>query len=382
MARMRRAHDPRHWMDSRRACARRRRRRGQGASCHEARGSLHRRHRRCVQAPRARWLRRRARRQRAGTADHRCGSRTSATPLTADDEITHALRTKFVALVGDGGPGFAFARHRPTRTASTRADRRGHRRVARPRGLAGRAARSPARARREHGDRRWRVDPGSSPWPRHADRHPLPRAARGGSFAVLGRPASRSPRSRRRRSASRRRSRSLRGARRCDQSSSSPPVAASACSVRPSRRRRGAVVDNLGVVNATAKQLTTHNLAAHWKNAARASWRGSRDRDAAAPNEAEWARGEQHGDEGARAAVRASSWRPSVPRARRARALVVSPLDSARAAHRGDAAARVDRRDGRGPAPARRRRRVARFWDTYAWMGGKARRGPGTSAAS
>src|SRR5665647_1355929 len=30
--------------------------------------------------------------------------------------------------------------------------------------------------------------------------------------------------------------------------------------------RRGAVVDNLGVVNATAKQLTRHNLADHWRN--------------------------------------------------------------------------------------------------------------------
>ena len=47
--------------------------------------------------------------QRAGTADHVLRVSYLGDSLTADDHITNALRRRLQALVGDGGPGFVFA---------------------------------------------------------------------------------------------------------------------------------------------------------------------------------------------------------------------------------------------------------------------------------
>jgi lysophospholipase L1-like esterase len=47
--------------------------------------------------------------QTSGTATHPLRISYVGDSLTADDHITHALRGKLSALVGDGGPGFVFA---------------------------------------------------------------------------------------------------------------------------------------------------------------------------------------------------------------------------------------------------------------------------------
>ena len=47
--------------------------------------------------------------QEAGTASHPLRISWFGDSLTADDHITHDLRTKLQALLGDGGPGFVFA---------------------------------------------------------------------------------------------------------------------------------------------------------------------------------------------------------------------------------------------------------------------------------
>jgi lysophospholipase L1-like esterase len=47
--------------------------------------------------------------QRAGKAEHPLRVSYFGDSLTADDHLTHALRQRLQALVGDGGPGFVFA---------------------------------------------------------------------------------------------------------------------------------------------------------------------------------------------------------------------------------------------------------------------------------
>ncbi len=47
--------------------------------------------------------------QKAGTATHPLRVSYFGDSLTADDHLTHALRAKLQALLGDGGPGFVFA---------------------------------------------------------------------------------------------------------------------------------------------------------------------------------------------------------------------------------------------------------------------------------
>jgi lysophospholipase L1-like esterase len=130
----------------------------------------------------------------------------------------------------------------------------------------------------------------------------------------------------------------------------------------------GAVVDNLGVINATAKAMRTNNLDEHWRNQL-----AHRAPDLIVvmygTNEAEWLHASSAGmSEHEKlfgellATVRAAT--PG------ASCLVVSPLDQ------------IDWRDETQPprksvpamVDAQRRAAAANgcaFWDVYAWMGGK-----------
>lgn len=130
----------------------------------------------------------------------------------------------------------------------------------------------------------------------------------------------------------------------------------------------GAVVDNLGVVNATAKAMRNHNMDEHWRNqlAHRAPdlvvvMYGTNEAEWLAPNGTGMAEHEKIFGE------LLATIRLAVPKAS---CLVVSPLDQ------------LDWRDDKMPArasipamvEAQHRAALANgcaFWDTYAWMGGK-----------
>jgi len=132
--------------------------------------------------------------------------------------------------------------------------------------------------------------------------------------------------------------------------------------------RAGAVVDNLGVVNATAKQMRNNNLEAHWHNqlAHRAPdlvvvMYGTNEAEWILPKGAAMAEHEKLVGE-LLATVRAAS--PN------ATCLVVSPLDQLEW--------HEDKMPPRESIPAmveaQHRAATANgcaFWDTYQWMGGK-----------
>lgn len=130
----------------------------------------------------------------------------------------------------------------------------------------------------------------------------------------------------------------------------------------------GAIVDNLGVVNATAKAMRNHDLDAHWENQL-----AHRAPDLIVfmygTNEAEWlaAKGfgmTEHEKVFGELLANAKLAAPA------AACLVISPLDQ------------LDWRDARMPprasvpamVEAQHRAALANgcaFWDTYSWMGGK-----------
>lgn len=131
---------------------------------------------------------------------------------------------------------------------------------------------------------------------------------------------------------------------------------------------RGAVVDNLGVVNATAKQLRNNNLPEHWQNQL-----AHRDADLVVimlgTNEAEWLAAKGAGMQEHEQIVNEllASVRTAQPQGS---CLVISPMDQ------------LDWRDEKMPprasvpAMVEAQRRAAEahgcaFWDAYAWMGGK-----------
>jgi lysophospholipase L1-like esterase len=132
--------------------------------------------------------------------------------------------------------------------------------------------------------------------------------------------------------------------------------------------KAGAVVDNLGVVNATAKQMRNNNLEAHWHNqlAHRAPdlvvvMYGTNEAEWIRPRGAAMAEHEKLFGE-LLATVRAAS--PN------ATCLVVSPLDQLEW--------HEDKMPPRESIPAmveaQHRAATANgcaFWDTYRWMGGK-----------
>lgn len=131
---------------------------------------------------------------------------------------------------------------------------------------------------------------------------------------------------------------------------------------------KGVVVDNLGVVNATAKQLATHNMPAHWQKQL-----AHRDSDLVVimlgTNEAEWLapRGAGMAEHEKLFGTLLASVRAANPNGS---CLVVSPLDQL--------AYNVEGMPSRESIPmmveAQHRAAAANgcaFWDTYAWMGGK-----------
>lgn len=303
--------------------------------------------------------------QRAGTADHALRVAYFGDSLTADDHLTHALRGKLQALVGDGGAGFVFAApphpynqlHAVTRVVSDGWTVHGVSTTYPPDrllGLGGSAETDAGGTIRfaELGaattiDIAYLAQPHGGTLELAADGKAIATVAtagdrKRGAFVATAIP----PHTRRLELRTHGRVR-LFGA--------------------TLEATRGAVVDNLGVVNATAKAMRQHNLDDHWRDQL-----AHRAADLVVimygTNEAEWLR--PHGAGMTEheqvlgellATVRAADPRASC--------LVVSPLDQLDW--------HVDRMPPRASIPemvaAQRRAATAHgcaFWDVYAWMGG------------
>ncbi|MBA3454049.1 MAG: hypothetical protein H0T42_13225 [Deltaproteobacteria bacterium] len=303
--------------------------------------------------------------QRAGTAAHPLRISYVGDSLTADDQITHALRTRLAALVGDGGPGFTFAapphpycQHRTVTRVITGPWRvHGLSKGAPPDHLLGLGGSAETVG---GGTIRWVT---KTPVTR-IDIHYLAQP-RGGSFAVLADGANIGA------------IETTADRKRAAFAQLEVPEGAKKIELVARGRVRlfgasleaakGAVVDNLGVVNATAKQVVTNNHPEHLRNQL-----ARRGPDLVivmlGTNEAEWIAAKSSGmAEHERlfgdllATVRAANPKSSC--------LVVSPLDQIDW--------RVEAMPARESIPAmvdaQRRAATARgcaFWDTYAWMGG------------
>ncbi|MBV8756498.1 MAG: hypothetical protein JO257_04455 [Deltaproteobacteria bacterium] len=303
--------------------------------------------------------------QRDGTATHPLRISYFGDSLTADDHITEDLRAKLQALLGDGGPGFVFAapphpycQHRAVaRVVGEGWHVHGISTVVPPDRLLGLGGSAECDA----GGTIELVPTGAvSTLELHYLAQPhggtlaiavdnkvvqtiaTAAAAKKGSFATVTLPPGK-------RIALRARGR----------------VRLFGASLEAAK---GGVVDNLGVVNATAKSMRNNNLDAHWRNqlAHRASdlvviMYGT--------NEAEWLRpsGAGMAEHEKLFGELLATVRTALPDAS---CLVVSPLDQL---DYGD-----DKLPPRDSIPAmvaaQRRAALAHgcaFWDTYTWMGGK-----------
>lgn len=301
--------------------------------------------------------------QKAGKAEHPLRISYFGDSLTADDQITDALRTKLQALLGDGGAGFVFAapphpycEHRAvTRYVSDDWDSRGISRI----GVADKLLGLGGSAETVSGGT-IRIAPKGAV--KTLDVHYLAQP-HGGTVDVA-----------------------------CDgkvvskiTTTADKKTSAFATALIPDGTKRielrarghvrlfgetlessrGVVVDNLGIVNATAKQMRTHNREEHWRNqlAHRASdlvviMYGT--------NEAGWLSPKGRGiKEHERlfgellATVRAANPNGAC--------LVVSPLDQM------DWSTRKPRASIPALVDAQRRAALAQgcaFWDVYTWMGG------------
>ena len=304
--------------------------------------------------------------QRAGSTDHPLRVSYVGDSLTADDHITNALRERLATLVGDGGPGFVYAlpphpycqHHKIARVAN--GGWRVHGVSSRPAmdhllGLGGSAE--------SEGDASIRFVPTSSV--HLVDVHYLAQP-HGGALTLL---------------ADGKEIGAIATAAERKQAAFTQvvvPDGAKKLELRAHGRVRlfgasleaahGAVVDNLGVVNATAKQLHDHNLPEHWVHQL-----AHRAPDLVVimlgTNEAEWLapRGTAMAEHEHLFGDLLASVRTANPRAS---CLVVSPLDQ------------LDWRDPAMPprasvpamVEAQHRAALAHgcaFWDTYQWMGGK-----------
>jgi len=303
--------------------------------------------------------------QQGGTAEHPLRIAYFGDSLTADDQITNELRQKLQSLVGDGGAGFVFAapphpycQHRAvSRVLSEGWDIRGISTTGVPDhllGLGGSAETSDGGSVRL-------VPHGAA---KTIDVHFLAQP-HGGTLDVtcdgkvvdsISTAADR---------------------KRASFETATIPDGTKRIELRTRGRvrlfgeaieaQRGAVVDNLGIVNATAKQMRTHNMDEHWKNQL-----AHRAADLVVvmygTNEAGWLVPNSHGMVEHEklfgellATIRAANPDGSC--------LVVSPLDQ------------IDYRDEKQPprasipalVEAQRRAAVAQgcaFWDVYTWMGG------------
>lgn len=304
--------------------------------------------------------------QKSGTATRPLRVSYFGDSLTADDSITHVLREKLAALVGAGGPGFVFAqpphaynRHRAVTRASTGTWRiNGISSSIAPDRLLGFGGSAESEG---HASIRLAA---TTPIAR-VDVHYLAQP-RGGKLAVfvdgklVQEVATAAPH------------------KRAAFVAVPVPEGTKRVELRAAGRvrlfgasleaSRGAVVDNLGVVNATAKQMVKYNLAEHWRNQL-----AHRDADLVVvmlgTNEAEWLSATGHGMAeheqlfGALlATLRAGNAEASC--------LVVSPLDQL------DWRALEMPPRASVPAMVEAQRRAAKangcaFWDVYGWMGGK-----------
>ena len=304
--------------------------------------------------------------QREGKAEHPLRISWFGDSVTADDHITNVLREKLQTLLGDGGPGFVFAAPPHPYCANLA--------VIRVLGGAWAVHGVSTTGAADHllglggdaesdGDGTIRFVPHAGS--RSIDVHYLAQP-HGGAFEVMADGASLG---RTDTAGDRKAAMFARVA---------LPEGASKIELRARGRvrlcgasleaARGAVVDNLGVVNATAKQLRNNNLPEHWQHQLE-----HRDADLVVvmlgTNEAEWlsAKGagmtehEQIVNE-LLATVRAAQPHGSC--------LVISPMDQ------------LDWRDDKMPprtsvpAMVEAQRRAAEahgcaFWDAYQWMGGK-----------
>jgi lysophospholipase L1-like esterase len=284
--------------------------------------------------------------------------------LTADDHITHALRQKLGALVGRGGPGFVFAapphpycQHRAvTRVVGGEWQIHGVSKsppLDRLIGLGGSAEGSGT------------IKLASTAPVSRVDIHYLEQP-RGGKLAVVADGSVVSELS------------TIGDRKKAAFARVTVPQTTRKIELRASGRvrlfgasleaDRGAVVDNLGVVNATAKALNKHNMPAHWKNQL-----AHRESDLVivmlGTNEAGWlaAGGAGMAEHERVFGELLGSIRTGNPSAS---CLVISPLDQ------------MDF-TGEKPAPrsaipamvaAQHRAATANgcaFWDVYDWMGGK-----------
>jgi lysophospholipase L1-like esterase len=301
--------------------------------------------------------------QRAGTADHPLRISYFGDSLTADDHITNALRIKLQALVGDGGPGFVFAapphpycQHRAVvRWVSEGWHIHGISTVVPPDRLLGLGGSAEC-----DGGGTIRFAPTGPVSTIDVDYLAQPH---GGSFdvvadgKVLTTVATAAPEKH-----------GLFAA-------TVLPDGTKHIELRARGRVRlfgatleaksGAVVDNLGVVNATAKAMHNNNLDEHWRN--QLAHRGS---DLVVimygTNEAEWLRpgGAGMAEHEKLFGELLATVRTALPDAS---CLVVSPLDQIDGTE-------VPRDSIPAMVAAQRRAALANgcaFWDTYAWMGGK-----------
>lgn len=286
--------------------------------------------------------------------------------LTADDQITNALREKLDALVGDGGPGFVWAvpphpycQHRAIARMNSAGWRTyGVSTVPAPDkllGLGGSAEsdgggtiRLVAKSAVTNLDLHYLAQPRGGTIEVYADGKELgtvQTAAEGkqAAFAQLAIPDGAKKFELRARGKVRLFGASLEAA-------------------------TGAVVDNLGVVNATAKQLATHNMAEHWQKqlAHRGAdlvviMLGTNEAEWLAPRGAGMAEHERLFGE-LLASVRAGNPTGSC--------LVVSPLDQLAYTEE----TMPPRESIPAMVAAQHRAATAHgcaFWDTYQWMGGK-----------
>jgi lysophospholipase L1-like esterase len=287
--------------------------------------------------------------------------------LTADDHITSSLRTRFGALVGAGGPGFVYAapphpycQHKAvTRTLSGSWKVLGISTLVPPDRLLGLGGSAEA-----EGGAVVRFQPTS---PIDAvDVHYLAQP-HGGSFAVF---ADGAPMGAEVDTAG--------DVKRAGFARVDVPASTKQIELRTRGRvrlfgasleaGRGVVVDNLGVVNATAKQLSQHDMPDHMRNqlAHRATdlvvvMLGTNEAEWLVPNGAGMVEHERVFND-LLATIRSANPDSSC--------LVVSPLDQLDW-HLPNAPARASI-----PAMVEAQHRAAvaqgcAFWDTYTWMGGK-----------
>lgn len=304
--------------------------------------------------------------QKAGTAKHALRISYFGDSLTADDQITHALREKLDASLGDGGPGFVWAvpphpycQHRVVTRASSGTWRVHGVSTAQPPdhllGLGGSAEtegggsiRIVAKANVTSIDLHYLAQP------------------RGGELAVFaeGKEVGTVQTAAEKKQAAFAQLALPDGARKFELRARGRVRLFGAAL----ENAKGAIVDNLGVVNATAKQLANHNLPEHWQKQL-----AHRDSDLVVvmlgTNEAEWLapRGQGMAEHEKLFGDLLQSVRTANPNAS---CLVVSPLDQIDYLHE----AMPPRESIPAMVAAQHRAAAAHgcaFWNTYAWMGGR-----------